>query len=501
MGPSTPSPPGVLPHEIVEEILIYLDLNSIKSLRLSSRSFCERCTGYRFMQFCRVQSIELTQPSLRSLQELLGHPTLSTAVKDLEIVATVYDQTTPRMVIKAWKNKQENRSTQTMFSHNIYDPNQEDLSRAEATIAWLQAKQDFQDELSYNEAVKQLTLCLSQIRKLDRIELDAVIIQGPSQKVTTDTGDTNWYPVWMQASRTYCTTMEAITLSQLKLETLNIYQRTPRCSVPLYDIATHVEMLDANKSCYMGKHIDHLSLSISDKVSTGATDRPPRKPVTCHEVACYEKRNPRLIEVVSLGDDDSGGDERMDGLAQLLKFTPNLKALDIHFYTTKLAVADSILDPINRKAPMALLRKCKIGGITTSQDSLIQFLSNHPNITDLALCWIAIIPEGSWDHIFSLLERRVPGLTRLHLSYLKGGPTGTINLHPVWNDDPEELRVNRRSQLYYIPVKVFDADDISKGLNFRPMPDYPVQGSSDNAKRAHDSQREYGCPWLARGDS
>lgn len=498
MSPGTPSSLGALPIEILEDILTYLDLDTIKSLRLSSRSFCQGCT-YRFMQFCRAQSIDLTQPSLRSLQELLAHPTLGTAVKYLEIVATVYDQTTHRMIMKAWENKQEDESARTMFNRNIYDPNQEDLSRAEAALAWLQTKQQLKDELSYQEAVKQLTECLRQARRLDRIELHAVVIQGPNQTATTDTGDTNWYPVWMQASRTYCTTMEAIILSELKLKTLNIYQRAPRCSVPLYDIATHLEMLDANKSCHMGNDIDHLSLGVSDKVSTGATDRPPRKPVACHEVAWYKEREPRIGDVVSLGDDGSGGDERIDGLAQLLKLTPNLKSLDIHFYTTRLAVADSILDPLNLETPLALLRKCKIGGITTSQDSLIQFISSHPNITDLALCWITIEPGGSWLPIFSHLEQRVPGMTRLHLSYLmKKNPSETINLHPVWDDDPEELRVNRQTQLYYIPTKVFDADDISQGLKFRPMPDYPVQGSPANAKRIHDSKREYGCPWLGK---
>lgn len=298
--------------------------------------------------------------------------------------------------------------------------------------------------------MKQLAFCLSRIRKLRRIELDATIIQGPITIVTTDTGKTNWYPVWMRASRTYCITMEAITRSNVELKTLIVYQRTPRCSVPLYDIAANLEILDTNHLCQIGKGLECLSLSISNKVTTGATDRPPRKPIACHTVAWHGKRPANAAYISSLGGDPSGGNENFDGLARLLNLTSNLKTLDIHMYnTTQEKFVDShfIFEAVSRETLLPHLRKCSLGGIITTEDSLLQFLSKHSNIAILALSQIQLPSEESWKPVFAHLEQRMPRLEHLHLSILRGGDRQSINLHPSWDDHPEELEVNRRSSI------------------------------------------------------
>ncbi|KAJ5171652.1 hypothetical protein N7492_004245 [Penicillium capsulatum] len=123
--------------------MAYLDLATLKALRLN-----------------------LGQSSLQSLQDLLVHPVLGTAVKDLEIVATVYDQTPHIETMKAWEKKQKTRDQPpedpafqyagTGFRRPILDPNQEEFDQAQADIAWLRSQQLLQDKFSYDEAVKQL---------------------------------------------------------------------------------------------------------------------------------------------------------------------------------------------------------------------------------------------------------------------------------------------------------------------------------------------------------
>ncbi|CAI7644721.1 unnamed protein product [Penicillium pancosmium] len=477
---------SVLPPEILEEIMTYLDLATLKALRLSSRALYKDSTGFRFKHFIRIQSIELRQSSLESLQDLLAHPALGPAVKELEIVATIYDQTPQMDIVKAWEKKQKTRdqptadpaiqSTGTGFRRHISDPSREDFLQAEADLAWLRTQQLLQDEFSYDDAVKQLAFCLSLIRKLRRIELDATIIQGPISIVTTDTGKTNWYPVWMRASRTYCITMEAITQSNIELKTLIVYQRTSRCS----------------------KGIECLSLSISNKVTTGATDRPPRTPIACHAVAWYGKRPANAAYISSLGGITSGGNENFDGLARLLNLTSNLKTLDIHMYNTKQEkFVDShfIFEAVSRETLLPHLRKCSFGGIITTEDSLIQFLSKHSNIAILALNQIQLPSEESWKPVFAHLEQSMPGLEHLHLSTLRGGDRQSINLHPLWDDHPEELEVNRRSSIHYVHTKAFKEDDISKGLKFRQMPFAPFQGAPEAAQWIRSVKAHYGAPW------
>lgn len=80
-----------LPPEVVERIIQYVDLDTIKSLRLTSRVLGERCLGPRFKSFLKRQTTDLTKRSLQSLCALASHPTLRPVVKNLTIMATVYD--------------------------------------------------------------------------------------------------------------------------------------------------------------------------------------------------------------------------------------------------------------------------------------------------------------------------------------------------------------------------------------------------------------------------
>jgi hypothetical protein len=496
---------SILPVEIVEEILSYLDLATIKALRLSSRAIHKDCTGFRFKHFLRQKSFPLTRSGLQYIQDIVTHPILGDAVKKLKIWAIVYDQTPHVKVIESWKKQQKQQK-----EHDDNDnPNlklaekDSELSQAEADLKWLQAQQELQDEISYDETVKEFSFCLGQIRRLDEIELDAVICQGPGNTMPTDVGKTNWYPVWMRASRNYCIAMEAMTLSKIQLKSLNVYQRTPRCSVPLYDIETHLEMFPSDALHDVGKHLQRLSLSISNKVTTGAMDRPPRTPIQCHEVAWYGKRSPHMQYVSSLGGDHSEDDDNLDGLAKFLRLTPNLKSLEVHFYNTslpgRLAGSHRIIKNINRETLVHQLRECSLQGIGVSQDSLIQFLSDHPLITDLTLCQITLLQGGSWCPVFAALEERTPRLERLHLATLKWAGGHSVNLHPVWDDLPKELEESRRSFISYVHTKTFSAKDISKGLKFREMPSEPQFQSTLEAQQWRKSvAMRYGLPWEER---
>lgn len=294
--------------------------------------------------------------------------------------------------------------------------------------------------------------------------------------------------------------MEVIAQSGIRPKRLAVYQRTPRCSVPIYDITTNLEMLDSANLKNAGKYIEQLALSISTKVVTGATERPPRVPVACHDVACYE-RTATIAYVCSLGGDHCLDDEKFDGLARFLKFTPNLKTLDIHFYSTLLKSRISyqlMFTIVANEIRLPLLRQCSLRGITTSEESLLQFLSNHPQITDLTLNQISLTPEGSWESIFAHISQKLPNLARLHLSTLKASNKKTINLHPVWEHHSKELEENSRSQVYYVHTKEFSAADIRKGLEFRPKPYAVVQGSPAARSWLISVKREYGAPWESK---
>ncbi|KAJ5818388.1 hypothetical protein N7474_003979 [Penicillium riverlandense] len=474
-----------LPPECVEEIMEYLDLDALKALRLSSRELCIDSTGPRFKKFISCQTMEVTKIALMSFRELAVHP-LGAAVKNLKIMATVYDQTLQLKVL----NTRENNTTDEVPP----------LSQAQDDLAWLQSQQQGQDEVSYDEAVDHLAFCLGHFRTLDHIELDAVLVQGPSTIMATDTGQTNWYPVWTRASRIYCMTMEAIASSGVGPKSLTVYQATPRCSVPLYDIAANIEMLYSANLKNAGKCIENVALSISTKVATGATERPPRAPVACHDMP-YDKGPFSAASISSLGEDKFLEVEKFDGLARFLEITPNLKTLEIHFYQTLLKPRTQyqlMFNTVANEIRLPLLRQCSLRGITTREDSLLQFLSNHSQITDLTLSQVSLAPEETWGSIFTHLSRKMPHLERLHLSTLRLGNNSMINLHPVWEDHSKELEENSRSGIYFVHTKVFNADDLRKGLEFWPMPVASMQGSQSASLWILSVKKEYGPPWSNR---
>src|SRR5262245_21529478 len=75
---------------IWEEILEYLDLESIKNLRLTDKALNEACLRRRFKLCLEHQTTDLTQESLESLASIATH-SLGGNVKHLTILAAVYE--------------------------------------------------------------------------------------------------------------------------------------------------------------------------------------------------------------------------------------------------------------------------------------------------------------------------------------------------------------------------------------------------------------------------
>ena len=108
--------------------------------------------------------------------------------------------------------------------------------------------------------------------------------------------------------------------------------------------------------------------------------------------------------------------------------------------------------------------------------------------------YVSLTSSDFWDAIFARLGQTLPHLERLCLSILKTGGNGTINLQPVWEDDSKDLSENSRSQIYFVYSKEFSAEDIRKGLEFRPMPQVAFQGSQAVHSWLESIQREYRAP-------
>ncbi|KAL2013888.1 hypothetical protein VTN00DRAFT_1413 [Thermoascus crustaceus] len=432
-----------VPPEVVEKIIKYLDLNTIKSLRLTSKVFGERCLGPRFKSFLKQQTTDLTEQSLWSLCTLASHPELGPAVKNLTIMATVYDASKLERILSTKKRR-------IVESSGPF------------------ARKEEREALSNESVIDSLASALRLLGRLDSVDLDATVVQGPNVTVSTATGE--WHPIWILASQVYCLTMSAVARSGVAVDTVTVYRNTPRCSVPSCDITAHVEKLDAGHLTFAGTSIKNLALSISTKVETdfhkitAARERLEGADRAFHEVfgskaGLLEASNPEAL-----------AEENFLGIARLLRLMPKLEAIDLHLYDTLEGDAkayDQIFKAIAREVHLPSLEQCFLRGIYASEESMLQFLENHPRINHLDLREMTIT-SGSWEPIFKYLGSRMTALTRLRLSNLRDENKSLRNLNPVWEEGSGAADYSSSYPCgggLMVHTREFDVDDFKKGLS------------------------------------
>src|SRR5262245_17686472 len=121
--------------ELLETIIQYLSLDAIKSLRLTSKEFAARCLGPRFRSFVRQQRTDLTARSLQSLCSLASHPKLGPAVRNLTIVATLYDTLEVEEILSRKTRPVTNTDRGALIIVSFAHCSEEELSTARSDLA------------------------------------------------------------------------------------------------------------------------------------------------------------------------------------------------------------------------------------------------------------------------------------------------------------------------------------------------------------------------------
>lgn len=453
-----------LPSLVTENIVQYLDLGAIKSLRLSCKALSERCIGPHFKSYFREQRTDLTEESLKSLCALASHPSLGSTVKILTVLAVVYDSSELKEVLSSGERRIVNFDgcIQTV---TYEDCTEEELTTVKSDLGWLQARQD--EKQSDVSVIESLVSAMKLFEKLDSISLEAAVVQGRGE--IEPPPNRKWHETWTRAWQVYDLTMTAVIRSGIAIDTLTVYRETMRCSVQACNITAHIASLDAaDRLSFAGSSIKHLALSIS----------------------------PEITE-----DFDSTTLEGQNGygIAGLLKLMSNLETLDLHLYRPrkgKRIRCERILEEVAQVVHLPLLKQCSWNGAFCTEETMLQFLKKYPQITHLTLGEINLV-SGSWAPILEYLSNEMPALISLRLSNLwrRGN---VMNLDPVWSEPSRKLP----RSLYYpfgggwkmVHTMEFDAADLKRGLDFRPRPGGRALGSGPLMRWRKSRYAEYGCP-------
>ncbi|KAH8432840.1 uncharacterized protein LDX57_010470 [Aspergillus melleus] len=477
-----------IPLELLHMILGFLDLESIKSLRLVNRILSQRCLGPHFN--IRQPTLDLTEQSFQSLKALIDNPVLRQQVHHITVVALYF------ATKEAEEKRNPDRKRQLKWK----------TQDIQSDIHWLREQSKIQEEVSAQSLVRRLGRVFQQFENLDSVELDAAVQLGPQLRVSSEEGV--WPEIWTKATKVHDIVISALAEGKVSIGCLSIYRDLIRCSVFLTDHTLQLTNLDQAGRDVLGAKLHTLKLSL-----------------------CTEMSNETMIGMALGGDkifDKSFGSEtelprrripqaascERPGILQLLQSTPKLRHLDLQLYrmTRRDGGYEWISTAISEQPSLPELETLSLAGFPVMQDALLGFLARHTNTIKSVTFESITLTTGKWEPIFEQLSTKMPCLSQAHFSTLfdyngvQGSgerPRRLINLLTIWeNGLPKAgpFPPGRRDcfphlgNSYTVHRRTFNEDQLRKGLEFRPQPQERSKGSPDNYLWGNRIRNVYGPP-------
>lgn len=386
-----------LPPELLETILKYVDLDSMRSLRLTCHNLARDCLGPHFLSFVRDRKTDLSRESLAALHDLAVHPILGRAVRKVAIEAPVYGKT-------------ELESIFTIDTETV-DHTPAELVECEADLIFLRARHRAYDAFASDAVLAALTGALRALGTLDTLGL---YDEGPVKKRVIH------YPRSRQAtrylsSRTFNIVMVAIARSGVAVENFLVFHVTDRFSVQSVDITRVLPMLEGQGFATAGRALKRLVLQVSTCRYVKATlDRVP------------DEAAPQLTD-----------EEKYGGVASFLELMPGLETLDLQLYSKRFGIRtqqmayDRLFHRIADTVRLPMLRVLRLRGIQATEEDLLAFWGSHTGIVELHLQNVRLT-AGSWTPVVELI-RTMPALEKLHLCSLFVSPQERIRASHLLN--------------------------------------------------------------------
>ncbi|PWY75303.1 hypothetical protein BO94DRAFT_524192 [Aspergillus sclerotioniger CBS 115572] len=524
-----------LPAIPFETVLTYVDLESIKALRLTNRTLAEKCIGPRFLKSIEHPTLDFSLQKIRNLLVLTRDHVISQKVRSLAFFATTIDSSRLEKSIISGKYiervsfgfRQSYEKTK-----EVYTP--EGLSNAKSDLIWLKEQEEARDKESSSETIQLLQLVFKRFENLQSIHLDGAVIYRRTDRGYPSNG--KWYSFWLRAWHVFTMVMTAMVQTGVSMKKLNFYRGTRRCCIPAGKITAYASGLSQTELEVLCKGLQSLELSISGEISDAFGLAKADPPWEWDEEEPPVRPSGSPMEHLFSGDDPRAAlADGTPGITSLfLKNAFDLRELSLTFRRTVppgsslMNSYDGIIHSIAHDTRFPMLESCSFAGFPAKMDSILLFLKNHSNLRSFTLheCYLT---TGSWTPIFAHLDRSMPRLENLSFSNLFGKHmqnlryaqplrnfgessdneqeqqshpligeregVGMVVLLPIWDtDEPEHqkefLRMNGRA----VHTRTFTRDELKKGLVFRPLhPDggRPL-GSPHYTNWYHRREDQYG---------
>lgn len=390
--------------ELISLICAYLDVTSLSSLRLSSKS-CKAKFTPEFLRYFETQNIDLTAHGLQRLCDLASSPGLSPGVRTLNLMCLYYHQQ-PSSEEVSRKTIIELTSPGRLYRRreNYHEP---PVLGREQEEAWMAEKLADQAAFSGASMCHQLCQALSNFRTLDMIALEAAVICGLKQRRgPEEVKHLHWRKLWAQAIQAFRVVISAIACSQISLRSLIIYSRTKKCSIPTSEFTGQLlAKLQEEGFAKVGHSIGSFSISLATPVI-------PFRPATDQTTSSLEFYEPFDI---SCGQRLDASNPQVDphanisGVARLLLYlTPKLESLNIHLYNTTTCTSSipeerpyqDFLSSLFQNLSAPRLKSLTLHGMPVTMETMVDIFSQNRGLQFLSLENI-FLTSGSWDRVLA----------------------------------------------------------------------------------------------------
>ncbi|MCJ1310497.1 hypothetical protein MMC25_004161 [Agyrium rufum] len=324
------------PNEIIETILVLLDLDDVRTLRLSCRSLSISCVQAHFKSYYHTKRVEISSRGLKAFVDAMQHNRFVYCLQKLILVGLT-------------AGGQRARSKQTR-----------EIAEIEANLL----SQAFRGIAASMNQGELLSICLEV----------AIGIKSRRERAPPSTCPRyKWLSVWQCTAQTFHTTMRALSASALPLGELRLYHGSNMrfCSLASNELGK-VDFGERGLASSLSS-LTSLSISLSDAV----VDNLAGELLAGREQAACAS----------------------DGLAGLLQPAVSLANLEIHWFRLRnpLGRADNPLRSrcllLSATAQLGLLPKlksCKLDGVYTIERDLLAFVQ-HTAVQRLTLERVSLL--------------------------------------------------------------------------------------------------------------
>ena len=402
-----------LPRELFDEVLRYLDYDSIKNFRLVNKSASRGCLNSQFLATATEAETDLTEQSLWDLMARAMKTAFASSVRRLVITST----------------SSTNNNTVARYSRNGMFMNSTELSKASSKISTTPGtlsagkKSDpkgnvhrygVHEPRSDEFIIKILVAALNAFTQLDEISLQSCTV--PLHQSKNKHRSLLWNLKSQYASRTCYLTLAAVARSKTRVRAMNIYHNQHRW--PFYaeasSSASEDFALDLDRIIRAGlEHsrfgIRSLKLNLSSGVGIADRSLATRSSVRNMMSSYHES---------SLRPDTTG-------LIRLLQCMPDLETFSLQFSQDGRTLSGEdwhIFTTITDKVQFQQLRICELDGVPVTAHSLCKFVQRHHHIKVLRIIGAALPGVEEWPSVFSAISCELD-LQELRLDRLRWAET------------------------------------------------------------------------------